>query len=88
MQDVLKLLIDERDKVSRAIAALGGAPRRGRPPKEQVAMPAVETIRKAATWTPERRFDHAKRMRRKWTPSQRAAQSRRARKMWQARRSA
>jgi hypothetical protein len=72
MPDILQLLIEERDKVEAAIAALGGAPRRGRPPgKRGPGRPPGSGKKKAG--------------RKGMSAAQRKAASERMRKYWAAR---
>ena len=72
-QEILALLVAERDRLNRAIEALGGpAKRRGRPPGSHAA-PAVDAAAK-----PKRR--------RTFSAAQRKAQAERMRAYWAARR--
>jgi hypothetical protein len=62
---ILALLIQERDKLNRAIEALQGpARRRGRPPKNAVQPVAAPATRKGRT--PAQRKAQAKRMKEYW----------------------
>ncbi len=76
MADILALLIEERDRLNEAIAALGGPRRRGRPPvnAEKANGPVTTTPKKAA--------------KRKWSAAQRQAASERVKKHWAKRRRA
>ncbi|MFN0168674.1 MAG: hypothetical protein ACKV22_19800 [Bryobacteraceae bacterium] len=75
--EILQLLITERDRLSAAIAALQGLPargRRGRPPKQsKVASASVKA-------------SGPKRGRRKFTKAQREAHAERMRQYWAKRR--
>jgi hypothetical protein len=75
--EILALLIAERDKIERAIQALGASTgkRRGRPPGSKngqhaaVAEPTVavgKTVRKKRTFSPAQRAAAAKRMKLFW----------------------
>ena len=67
-------LIAERDKLNRAIEALTGTnhKRRGRPPKNPLAIPAAASnlappvARKARTFTASQRKEQAERMKKYW----------------------
>jgi hypothetical protein len=72
---IIGLLIEERDKLNRAIEALQGTKRRGRPRKNPVA----GSVPTAAP---------AKRKRRKFTVAQREAAAERMRQRWAAKRKA
>jgi hypothetical protein len=67
---IIALLIEERDRLNVAIAALqGGAKRRGRPPKNVAAVAAPKTekpARKKRTVTAAQRKAQAKRMKAYW----------------------
>jgi hypothetical protein len=68
---ILELLIAERDKISRAIEALGaGTKRRGRPPgsgvKHVEPEPVVKTARKKPHFSPAQREAARKRMKAMW----------------------
>jgi hypothetical protein len=77
---IIALLIAERDRLTRAIEALQGpTKRRGRPPRNPLA---VTVAAPSVTRAP------AKRGRRKFTAAQRAAAADRMRKMWAAKRKA
>jgi hypothetical protein len=82
---ILALLIAERDKLSRAIDALQGpTKRRGRPPKNPLALstPAATPATLNAAPAP------AKKGRRKFTAAQRAAAAERMRQRWAAKKKA
>ncbi len=78
---ILTLLIAERDKLNRAIEALGGGgKRRGRPPgsgrkqSQAVAEPtatAAKTVK--TTWTPAKREAARKRAKAMWAKRKKAA---------------
>jgi len=80
---ILLLLIQERDKLNRAIEALGApAKRRGRPPKNplqaaalatSVAATAGQPKRKGRTFTAAQRKAAAERMRQRWAAKKKAA---------------
>jgi hypothetical protein len=72
--DILALLIQERDKLNRAIEALQGARRRGRPPKvaAAAASPAATGPAKRRARTPAQRKAQAKRMREYWAKRKKA----------------
>ena len=74
-EHIIALLIAERDKLNRAIEALGGTgtKRRGRPPKNPVGAAAVAT-------TPFPSKNHHMN-----TPAARKAQSQRMKAYWQKR---
>jgi len=77
-ENIVALLIAERDKLNRAIEALRGpTKRRGRPPKNpaEVAPPAAVPVR-------------AKRKRRKFTAAQRKQQAEKMRQYWAAKKKA
>jgi hypothetical protein len=77
IEQILSLLVAERDRLSRAIEALqGGAKRRGRPPKSSA--PAASHAPAAAA--PKRR------KRKPLTASQKKAQSERMKAFWANRR--
>jgi hypothetical protein len=78
--EILALLIAERDKINRAIEALGaGAKRRGRPPGsgmknvEAVAGSVATTGRKKRTFSPAQREAARKRMKAMWAKKKKAA---------------
>ena len=80
MPDILQLLIEERDKIDRAIAALGGARRRGRPPGRRGPGRPPGSGKKAAK--------KVARTRKGMSAAQRKAVSERMRKYWAARKKA
>ena len=71
---ILSLLIEERNKIDRAIAALQGTPRAATPRKTDTH--AVETTVSA----------NRTRKRPRWTAAQRKAASERSKAMWKAKR--
>jgi len=75
-EHIIALLIAERDKLDRAIEALQGPKRRGRPPKNPLI---------AATSTAP---EPAKKKRRKFTATQREAAAERMRQRWAAKKKA
>jgi uncharacterized membrane protein len=75
---ILALLIAERDRLNAAIAALqGGAAvtkRRGRPPKNASSEAATEKLaRNKRTFTPAQRKAQAKRMKAYWAAKKKAS---------------
>jgi hypothetical protein len=87
---ILALLIEERDRLSRAIEALQGTRRPGRPPKKtRMAETAPGPARKN-TQTVARRELQAQRMRAYWartsTAARRKLQAKRMRAYWAAKR--
>lgn len=77
MVDILQTLVEERDKIDRAIAALGGPPRRGRPPgRRGPGRPPGSGKKKAAK---------VARKRKGLSAAQRKAASERMRAYWAAR---
>jgi hypothetical protein len=79
-EQILALLIAERDKLSRAIEVLqGSTKRRGRPPKNEFSV-ATPTAPEAA--------QPAKKKRRKFTPAQRKQQAERMKAYWAAKKKA
>jgi hypothetical protein len=71
-EHILTLLIQERDKINRAIEVLQGSKRRGRPPKS--LLPAVEEPAKnGRTFSPAQRKKQAARMKAYWAAKKRAA---------------
>jgi hypothetical protein len=85
-EQIVALLIAERDKIDRAIQALGASngKRRGRPPGSKNAHPAAgkEQAELVPTTTA------AKTARKKWTPAQREEARARAKAMWARRKKA
>jgi hypothetical protein len=87
--EILKLLIVERDKLTKAIEALsGGAKRRGRPPKNPLAnapdwvLPASQRKQAAAkpaqgrrTWTAAQKKAAAARMKARWAAKRKLAKA-------------
>jgi hypothetical protein len=66
---IVSLLIAERDKLNRAIEALQGTKRRGRPPKSGIALTASAPSRggrRGRTFTSAQRKAQAKRMKEYW----------------------
>ena len=77
---ILALLIAERDKIDRAIQALGvGTKRRGRPPGS-----GVKRVEAVVEPTPTA----VKTVKKKWTPAQKEEARARAKAMWAARKKA
>jgi hypothetical protein len=78
-EHILTLLIQERDKLNRAIEALqGSAKRRGRPPKNPLASvatgPASAPLpRKKRTFSAAQRKQQAERMKKYWASKKKAA---------------
>ena len=74
--DILALLIAERDKLNAAIAALQGpAKRRGRPPKKAAAAappPVSAPARKKRHFSAAQRAAAAERMRQRWAAKRKA----------------
>jgi hypothetical protein len=86
IEPIVALLIAERDKLSRAIEALQGpTKRRGRPPKNPLAIATVLTVAPEPTSASP---VPAKRKRRKFTAAQRRAFGDRMRAYWAAKRKA
>jgi hypothetical protein len=72
-EHIVALLIQERDRLNRAIEVLQGTKRRGRPPKNGAA--SVDTpapVRKKRTFTAEQRKAQAKRMKAYWATKKKA----------------
>jgi hypothetical protein len=79
-EQILALLVAERDKLNRAIEALTGpTKRRGRPPRNPLAATSA-----AATESPNAAPAPAKKGRRKFTAAQREAAAERMRQRWAA----
>ena len=77
-EQILALLIQERDKLNRAIEALEGPKRRGRPPKNILTATAPVNSpkpakRKRRTFTAAQRKQQAERMRAYWAAKRKAA---------------
>jgi len=81
---VIQLLIAEREKIDRAIVALGGGKKRGRPRKDDTppawvtsgTMPKAVTAvvtRKKRTFTAAQRKEQAQRMKKYWAAKRKAA---------------
>ena len=79
MIDILRLLIEERDRLNQAIAVLGGPGRRGRPSGGGKSVAGGAAPKKAAK---------KKRRRPPMTAEQREAVSKRMKKIWAKRRKA
>jgi hypothetical protein len=77
IQQIVSLLVSERDRLSRAIEALGGgARRRGRPPKNDRALTASQPRkRKRKPMTAAQRKAHSTRMKAFWAKRRKAAKS-------------
>jgi hypothetical protein len=83
IEQIVTLLVVERDKLSRAIAALGGGAKHpGRPPKKAaaptqgVAQPAsVPSKRKRKPMTAAQRKAHSERMKAFWAARRKSAKS-------------
>jgi hypothetical protein len=75
---IVALLIQERDKLDRAIELLQGEKRRGRPPRNSVAeIPqgagvSSRTPIKKTSWTPARRKAQAERIKAYWAKKRKA----------------
>jgi len=84
-EQIVALLIAERDRLSRAIEALQGpTKRRGRPPKNPLAV-----LASASTGAvPAAASVAGPKKRKRRTPSQRKAQAERMKAYWKARRAA
>jgi hypothetical protein len=74
-EHILTLLIQERDKMNRAIEVLQGTKRRGRPPKSAVAVAPIsaEGHRKTRTFSAAQRKKQAERMKAYWAAKKKAA---------------
>lgn len=72
---ILALLINERDKLNRAIDALEGSARRGRPPKN--SSDAATPARRGAM-TPAARKAQSKRMKAYWAQRRKEAAAKKA----------
>jgi hypothetical protein len=72
-EQILTLLIQERDKLNRAIEALGvPLKRRGRPPKNPMAVPEAAPAKRSGR-TPAQRKAQAKRMKEYWAKRKKEA---------------
>jgi hypothetical protein len=71
---ILTLLVQERDKLNRATEVLQGTKRRGRPPKNPLAVPvAIENgNRKTRTFSAAQRKKQAARMKAYWAAKKKA----------------
>ena len=77
-EKILQLLIDERDKLNRAIEALQGpAKKRGRPPGSKNSVDAVTAAPKkqGRTFTPAQRKAQAARMKKYWSLKKKVAKT-------------
>jgi len=77
-EHILTLLISERDKLNRAIAALGApAPRRGRPPKASAipaaVVPAAAPVRKRKPMTAAQKKALSVKMKAAWAKRKKEA---------------
>ncbi len=78
-ENIVAMLITERDKLTRAIEALTGpAKRRGRPPKNPLAVGATAATpapvkRKGPRFSAAQREAAAERMRQRWAAKRKAA---------------
>jgi hypothetical protein len=75
-EHILTLLIQERDRLNRAIEALQGpTKRRGRPPKNTLSRGAASATpaRKKRTFTAAQRKQQAERMKKYWAGKKKAA---------------
>jgi hypothetical protein len=75
-EHIVALLIQEREKLERAIAVLQGEKRRGRPPKNPllaVALPSVNGHKKTRTFSPAQRKKQAARMKAYWAAKRKSA---------------
>ncbi len=72
-EHIIALLIAERDKLNRAIEVLQGAKRRGRPPKNPLALVgSAAPVRKARTFSAAQRKQQAARMKAYWAAKRKA----------------
>lgn len=79
LEHILAVLISERDKLNRAIEALGNpVKRRGRPPKNPLAVlltaPASPAAKKAGGLSPAKRKAQSERMKAYWAKRKKQAQ--------------
>lgn len=77
-EQIVQLLISERERLTRAIEALQGPKRRGRPPKNPLVMngataPTPTPARKTRTFTAAQRRRQAQRMREYWAKKKKGA---------------
>ena len=74
-EQIVALLIAERDRLNRAIEALGGTigKRRGRPPKSAAAAPAPK--KRGRVFTAAQRKAQAERMKKLWAERRKAKKS-------------
>jgi hypothetical protein len=74
-EHIIALLIQERDKLNRAIEVLQGAKRRGRPPKNPVALAGStgNGQKKSRTFTAGQRKKQAARMKAYWAAKKKSA---------------
>lgn len=81
---ILALLIEERDKLNRAIEALSGtAKRRGQPPKNPVAASADNDDANLPDWVkPAPTKRPARKKKRTWTAAQKEAAAERMKARW------
>jgi hypothetical protein len=73
-EHIVTLLIQERDKLNRAIEVLQGTKQRGRPPKSVVAMvvPTENGHKKTRTFSAAQRKKQAARMKAYWAAKKKA----------------
>jgi hypothetical protein len=74
-EHILTLLIQERDKLNRAIEVLQGTKQRGRPPQNSLAAvaPAENGARKTRTFSAAQRKKQAARMKAYWAAKKKSA---------------
>lgn len=75
-EHILALLIQERDKLNRAIEVLQGTKRRGRPPKNLTAVVANGSeppVKRARTFSAAQRKQQAERMKAYWAKKRKQA---------------
>jgi len=74
-EHIVALLIQERDKLNRAIEVLQGAKRRGRPPKNSLAVtaPSENGRKKTRTFSAAQRKRQAARMKAYWAAKKKSA---------------
>jgi len=74
VDQIVSLLVAERDRLNSAIAALqGGVRRRGRPPKNEVAI-GIAPVRKRRGMSAAARKRQSERMKARWAARRRATQ--------------